>query len=227
MSAAEVSTRSSSWMRPTRMCGRPCSVAARSAGAAPGAVSPGARSGCASVSTSVVQLVGRDAAIEGDALDAERLQPADQLAVVVPRLRGSGMSPTTISWPMMPIATDGWSASSCATTSASASSARADQRMAGRVELRAAQRRGKAADEVVGQPRRRPCVHHAGPPPAVRGAGARRALPWRRGARRRGPLVRPLSSARSRCGRAACAQGARRGGRAAARSGSGAHHSPR
>ena len=54
----------------------------------------------------------RDAAIERDALDPERLEASDQLAERLGGLRGSGMSPTMISWPMMPIAIVGWSASS-------------------------------------------------------------------------------------------------------------------
>ena len=53
------------------------------------------------------QLLGRDAAIEGDALDAERLAGAGSSRPSTRAARGSGMSPTMTSWPMMPIAIDG------------------------------------------------------------------------------------------------------------------------
>ena len=81
ISAADVSTRSSSWIRPTRMCGRFPSASRASDGAAPGAVSPTLRSGMADGMHQQGELVGRDTSFDRDALDADSLQAPDQLAV--------------------------------------------------------------------------------------------------------------------------------------------------
>ena len=75
--------------------------------ATPAAACPGRRSGCAMVSASVVSSSGvtpRSKAMRSMPSD---LQPPDHLAVVSPRRFGSGVSPTMISWSMMPMAIDG------------------------------------------------------------------------------------------------------------------------
>ena len=125
----------------------------------------------------------------------------------------------------MPTATFDWSASSCEHDSPSAPSARVTSGWPGGIELRAANGRGEAANEVVGHTQLAGGFHYLVPP----AGGDRRGNNMASAAARRTPRD-PVVLASSRTASADGAPVARSARAAAARMRAvriGAHHSPR
>ena len=116
---------------------------------------PGARSSCASVCSSS-GVTPRSKAMRSmpSAFNRRIISP------IVSAAFGSGMSPTMISWPMMPIAIDGCSFSSWVSDSLRRVERALHERMRRRVELRAAQRGAEPLHEIVGVAQPRELVRH-------------------------------------------------------------------
>ena len=196
------------------MCGRLLSTASGSAASTPGAACPGRRSGCAMVSASVCTSSGvtpRSNAMRSmPRLFSRRIiSPIDSAA------RGSGTSPTMISWPMMPIGDRRLVGQQLRERFVEAVERALHQRMRRRVELRGAQRRGEPAHEVVCGAQARdldPLFSSSAaaapvrPAPPWRSCAPRPARSWRLPrARDRRPAC-PCCAARAprRCGCARC-----------------------
>ena len=109
------------------------------------------------------ELVGRDAALEGDALDADPLEAAHQLAVGLAAARNRQIADDDV----VPDDADGERGlvgEQLGARFAQRAERARHQRVTGRVELRATNGRGQATDEVVGHAQLAGSVHQAVPP---------------------------------------------------------------